>query len=104
MSFGADRMELTEKQRKAIDEAYRKKLHDEPLTSDEVDMLIAFERDNAVRDAEEQAKIDIWQKESEERIKTMRENAAYARDEMRKRANALIAGYERTLEDEPQQK
>jgi len=70
--------EWSEKERLAINEAYRKRAVDEPLTENEVQLIIAFEIANALESDEHKAKIAAIQAQNEQDLKQSREQAAKA--------------------------
>ena len=70
--------EWSEKERLAINEAYRKRAVNEPLTENEVQMVIDFEVANALESDVHKAKIAAIQAQNEQELKQSREQAAKA--------------------------
>lgn len=68
----------SEKERNAINEAYRKRAVDEPLTEDDIKLMIAFEVSNALASDEHKAKIAAIKAQNELELKQSREQAAKA--------------------------
>lgn len=97
-------MELTERQRHMLDDAYRKKTLGESLTSDEIDMIIAFERESALKTDEHMKLVECMQAESEAAIEETRKTADMMREVLLDKCNAEKTKFERFLKDEPQQK
>lgn len=92
--------EFTEHERELITSAYRKKENSEPLDSDELDLLIEFERERAVFEesaqVEREAIAQTYEVEQEQRIKT----EETARDNLQTLVKLARERYERSFSDE----
>lgn len=91
----------TENERMAIDAAYGKMGRSETLAPDEMQLIIAFEREKAADEALASLQAEQIQRESEARIKASAEQAAIARDTLEmenKRAKAEYAASVEKLE------
>lgn len=94
----------TEKERHELDAIYHKKAIGETLTPDEVDVVIAFERESAIHQADEEKKHELWENESQAKIAETRRTAQMMREALLDKCNAEKMKFERFLKDEPQQK
>lgn len=91
----------TESERHAIDAAYGKIGRDEPLTSDEMQIVMAFEREQATDAALASLQAEQIRAEGEQRMKDSAEAAAIARETLelkRKKAQADYAASVAALE------
>lgn len=89
--------EYTEAQRNAINAAYAKIGRDEPLTPDELQTVIAFEREQAASEALASKRTEELMATMEQERKAKAEQAAIAAETLRLERDAAMERYRRSL-------